>query len=116
MALIYGSKKLGLPGTTQGIDIANEMPWSDDIYDMAQHHVEAFYEEVVLYELSREQFKSVPCPGINRAGPMINGEYVYIYIYIYIYVYIGKLFIPPKIRLPDLISIHRSINNYHELY
>jgi len=36
------------PGTPEGIDIANEMPWNDDMYDRAQAHVEAFYEEVVL--------------------------------------------------------------------
>lgn len=36
------------PGTAEGIDIANEMPWTEEAYDRAQSHVEAFYEEVVL--------------------------------------------------------------------
>jgi len=36
------------PGTAEGIVIANEQQWTDDMYDLAQAHLEAFYEEVVL--------------------------------------------------------------------
>lgn len=36
------------PNTPQGIAIGMEHPWDDDMYDMAQQHLEAFYTEVVL--------------------------------------------------------------------
>merc|ERR1719150_3133161 len=36
------------PNPPEAIAIGNEEPWDDDMYDRAQAHVEAFYEEVVL--------------------------------------------------------------------
>lgn len=36
------------PGSAEGMAIANEQPWDDAVYDRAQEHIEAFYEEVVL--------------------------------------------------------------------
>lgn len=35
-------------GTPQAIAIANELPWDDEMYDVAQAHVEQFYEDVFL--------------------------------------------------------------------
>jgi len=36
------------PNPPEAIAIGNEEPWDDEMYDRAQAHVEAFYEEVVL--------------------------------------------------------------------
>jgi len=63
------------PGTPEGIDIANEMPWNEEMYDRAQAHVEAFYEEVVLVLAEYGEIEEVVVVD-NTIDYMLGNVYV----------------------------------------
>jgi len=63
------------PGTPEGIGIANEQPWDDSMYDRAQAHLEAFYEEVVLVLAEYGEIEEVVVVD-NTIDYMLGNVYV----------------------------------------
>lgn len=63
------------PGTPEGICIANEQPWDDSMYDRAQAHLEAFYEEVVLVLAEYGEIEEVVVVD-NTIDYMLGNVYV----------------------------------------
>jgi len=60
------------PNSPEGLSIANDEEWDDDMYDRAQDHVEAFYEEVFLELAKYGEVEDIVC--LENVGEHMLGH------------------------------------------